>query len=137
MPRFAAEPDYSELAHVVRDPDAIGRLTPEHLARVLDAANAARLLGWTLERCRERGVPASPPPWLADRLTSAEAFSRTCEQSIRWEIDRLERAFLGTGVRWVLLKGAAYVAAQLPPGIGRCVPSADCHAPAGALVAAR
>ena len=125
MPRLAAEPDYSELARVVRDPDAIGRLTPEDLARVLDAANAARLLGWVLERCRERGVPASPPRWLADRLTSAEAFSRSCEQAIRWEIDRLERAFLGTGVRWVLLKGAAYVAAQLPPGIGRRVADID------------
>jgi hypothetical protein len=125
MPGFDAEPDYSELAHVVRDPDAIGQLTAEDLARVLDAANAARLLGWTLERCRERGVPVSPPRWLADRLTSAEAFSRSCEQAIRWEINRLERAFLGTGVRWVLLKGAAYVAAQLPPGIGRRVADID------------
>ena len=52
---------------------------------------------------------------------------------MRWEIDRLRRAFLHTGQTWILLKGAGYIAAGLPPGRGRRV--ADIDMAKGALIA--
>ena len=123
------EPDYSVLARILRDPDVLDRLTPNAFSRAIDAATAARLLGWFLERSRERGLPVSPPAWLADRLASAVAFAHSCELAVRWEIDRLRRAFLGTDQLWVLLKGGAYIAAGLAPGTGRRVADIDLLVP--------
>jgi hypothetical protein len=99
------------------------------LSCLLDAANAARLLGWAVERCRTRKLTEDPPAWLTDRLRSEEAHVARFERAIRWEIDRLARAFYETGQRWILLKGAGYVAAGLPPGIGRRVADIDILVP--------
>ena len=128
-------PDYATLARVLRDPAQIERLSPEELSRLLDAANAARLLGWAVARCRQARASLDAPAWLRDRLAAAEAHAQGYERAIRWEIDRLTRAFLGTNYRWVLLKGAGYVAAGLPPGIGRRVADIDLLVPRSDLAA--
>jgi len=122
-------PDYAILARVLRDPGLLDRVSPEELSRLVDAATAARLLGWLMEHCRARQVSASAPTWLRDRLLSAEATAAGYERAIRWEIDRLIRAFHGTAQQWILLKGAAYVAAGLPPGFGRRVADIDVLVP--------
>jgi len=122
-------PDYSTLTRVLRDPSHLDRLSPEALSRFLDAANAARLLGWALTQCRNARVADKAPAWLQDRLRAADALAASYERSIRWEIDRLARAFYGTGQRWILLKGGGYVAAGLPPGIGRRVADIDVLVP--------
>ncbi len=53
-------------------------------------------------------------PWLHDRSDNRRFPRPRLRAGLRWEIDRLQRAFLGTGQTWVLLKGAAYVAAGTP-----------------------
>src|SRR4051812_22626650 len=121
MPSIDVALDYKLLARVLRDPSELDRLSAEEFSRTIDAADAARLLGWLVERRRERHVPNNPPAWLADRLITADARARGYERALRWEINRLQRAFLGTGVTWILMKGAGYVAAGLPPGTGRRV----------------
>jgi len=125
MSRIDVALDYPMLARVLRDPSELNRLSAEEFSRTIDAADAARLLGWLLERCRERNLPLSPPGWLADRLVTADARARGYERALRWEINRLQRAFLGTGLTWILMKGAGYVAANLPPGNGRRVADID------------
>jgi hypothetical protein len=126
---FQDSPDYAILARVLRDPGLLEQVSPEELSRLVDAATAARLLGWLMEQCRVRQFSASAPAWLRDRLLSAEATAAGYERAIRWEIDRLIRAFHGTAQPWILLKGAAYVAAGLPPGLGRRVADIDVLVP--------
>ena len=126
---FHDSPDYATLARVLRDPSQIDRLSPEELSRLLDAANAARLLGWAVKHCRTASPSTDAPAWLQDRLQSADAQAAGYERAIRWEIDRLARAFHGTDQLWVLLKGAGYVAAGLPPGVGRRVADIDLLVP--------
>ena len=70
---FHDSPDYATLARVLRDPSHIERLSPEDLSRFLDAASAARLLGWALTRCRDARPSREAPPWLHDRLHALEA----------------------------------------------------------------
>ena len=122
-------PDYAILARVLREPSQIDRLSPEELSRLLDAATAARLLGWVVGRFRAQPMARDAPAWLRERLLTAEAQAAGYERAIRWEIDRLIRAFYGTNQTWVLLKGAAYVAAGLPPGAGRRVADIDLLVP--------
>ena len=126
---FVAAPDYSILTRVLADSQQIERLSPEELSRLLDAATAARLLGWVVERCRAQPLRHDIPAWLRDRLLTADAQAAGYERTLRWEIDRLIRAFYGTNQPWVLLKGAAYVAAGLPPGHGRRVADIDVLVP--------
>lgn len=120
-----ARPDYEVLSGVLRDPDRLTRLSQLEYGRVIDLARDARLLGWLLDRGDERGAPASAPEWLTAKLSNARAWSREYERALRWEIDRLDQAFQGTGITWILLKGAAYVAASLSPGRGRRVADVD------------
>jgi hypothetical protein len=122
-------PDYQSLARVLRDPQTIDRLSPEAFGRTMDAAQQARLLGWLVEQVRAGHVPAEAPGWLRDRLVTADALVRGYDRAVRWEIDRLCRAFLDTGQTWILLKGGAYIAAGLPPGRGRRVADIDVLVP--------
>src|SRR5438093_4672740 len=128
MPRLDA-PDYELLARVLRDPATLDRLSPEAFSRAMDAAQQARLLGWLVEQARAGRGPADQPQWLRDRLVTADALVRGYDRAVQWEIDRLSRAFLGTGQTWILLKGAAYIAAGLPPGRGRRVADVDVLVP--------
>src|SRR5262245_22321304 len=129
MPRLDVAPDYTLLARVLRDPGTLDRLSPETFAHTMDAAQRARLLGWMVEQVRVGHLPPDAPGWLRDRLITAEALVRGYERSVRWEIDRLSRAFHDTGQLWILLKGAGYIAAGLPPGTGRRVADIDILVP--------
>jgi hypothetical protein len=129
MAHVNVAPDYEVLARVLRDPATIDRLSPEAFSRALDAAQRARLLGWLVEQVRGGHVPAMVPEWLRDRLVTADALTSGYERTVRWEIDRLSRAFLDTGQTWILLKGAGYIAAGLPPGRGRRVADIDVLVP--------
>src|SRR5947207_10814242 len=111
MPRLDVAPDYQLLARVLRDPTTIDRLSPEAFSRAMDVAQRARLLGWLVEQVRAGRMAADAPGWLRDRLVTAEALVRGYDRTVRWEIDRLSRAFLDSGQTWILLKGAAYIAA--------------------------
>lgn len=135
MVPFDVNPDRQLLADVIRNPGRIGELTSHQRSRLIDAATEARLLGWFLSR-HESVQPDDMPPWLQDRISDVRATVTEAERSIRWEINRLERAFAQTDVRWVLLKGAGYVTAGLPPGRGRQVADIDLLVPEAQLGAA-
>jgi hypothetical protein len=129
MSRIDVAPDDELFVRILRDPDLLGHLSWSDFTRVIDAADNARLLGWLLKHARPEVLAPSAPAWLRDRLRSCAALVAEYDRAVRWEIDRLDRAFLETGVRWVLLKGAGYLAAGLPPGNGRRVADIDILVP--------
>lgn len=129
MPRVQAAPDHRLLVDVLRHPDHLRGLTATELSRLIDVAHYARLLGWLMDQLDASGADRDVPEWLADRLLTARAMARELDRSLSWEIDRLKRAFLGVDLPWVLLKGAAYHAAALPPGRGRQVADIDLLVP--------
>jgi hypothetical protein len=129
MPRLDVAPDYPLLVRALRHPEQLPSYSFHELSRLIDVAAHARLLGWLLTEFERRQVPSRPPDWLQDRLLTVRALAREYERGVRWEIDRLQRAFLYTRQRWILLKGAAYVAASLPSGRGRKVADIDVLVP--------
>ncbi len=54
-------------------------------------------------------------------------------RAARWELNRLAHVFATTGVSWTLLKGAAYIAAELPPGDHRLLSDVDILVPEASL----
>ena len=134
MKRLDVYPDHALLVRILRTPSELATLSAETFSRAMDAAEQARLLGWLVTRMDEQELPRNPPSWLADRVLSARALVGEYDRSLRWEIDRLDRAFQDADVRWILLKGGAYLAADLPPGRGRRVADVDVLVPHALLV---
>ena len=121
--------DLSPLLQTLRDPERLRRLSAPEFSRLIDVANQARLLGWLLTEIDARNM-SEPAGWLGDRITTVRRRASEDERAVRWEIDRVRRAFWGCHFPWVLLKGAAYIAMATPPGRGRRVADIDVLVPA-------
>jgi hypothetical protein len=134
MASIDAGPRHDLLAAIVRDPSRLNTLPAPDVGRLIDAAEQARLRGWLLDRLVQAGLDERAPSWLRDRIDDARAMSAEAERQIRWEVDRLHRAFDGTGLTWLLLKGGAYLMAGLPPGRGRQVADLDLLVPEAQLL---
>ena len=124
------------LLEACRNADTLTGLAPLQWELLLEQADSARLMGRLVFEADRLGISRHAPGWLADRLGSARAMAHDSERSIEWEINRLARAFLHRPVKWVLLKGAGYVAAGLPPARGRRVADLDVLVPFESLAAA-
>ncbi|MDE2566575.1 MAG: nucleotidyltransferase family protein [Burkholderiales bacterium] len=92
---------------------------------LLGQARRARLLPRLALHIEQRGwmadVPAGPRRHLQASLPVAERQ----RHEVRWEVDRIRRALASVDTPVVLLKGAAYVAAGLPPAPGRLFSDID------------
>ncbi|MBF0127377.1 MAG: nucleotidyltransferase family protein, partial [Magnetococcales bacterium] len=65
-------------------------------------------------------------PWrVRDILEGGWMIAAQKNRSLRWEVDRIKRAFHGTGLPVILLKGAAYELLNLPLARGRLVADVD------------
>src|SRR6266516_1733292 len=121
MPRLPVLPDYRLLVRLLRNRVQLQVLSPQEFSRAIDAAVDARLLGWLITQIDACQQPLDPPGWLNDRLITCRALVRNYERAVRWEIDRINRAFSDQALPLILLKGGGYVAAALPTGRGRLV----------------
>lgn len=113
------------LLRALRDRGALAQVPAGEWADLLPAADAARLLPRLATDAERLGLTSDLPGWVQDRLTSARVRGEAYGRDVGWEIDRIHRALVPIGVRPVFLKGAAYVAAGLPCGVGRVLADVD------------
>ncbi|MBF0310544.1 MAG: nucleotidyltransferase family protein [Magnetococcales bacterium] len=107
------------LAWLLMHPDQAETLTPDQWRPLLEAAYRGRLQGVLAAHLRRAGVIGRLPERLRDLLEGAAVQGVAHERGLRWEVNRLRRALLGTGVAPVLLKGGAFTLAGLPWAEGR------------------
>lgn len=119
------------LVRVLRDPAQGRRLDAEGWNRLLAAARAERLIGTLAYRLDDVAVPD------AVRLVLTDAKRDTARegQQALWEADRAADAMRGLDVKPILLKGTAYVAADLRAGQGRFIGDLDILVPRDAMPA--
>lgn len=85
----------------------------------------ARLAAHHLDHGWLAGVPDGPRPHLEGALRLAERQ----QLEVRWEVDCIQRALRGIDAPVVLLKGAAYLMADLPAARGRLFADIDLMVP--------
>jgi Uncharacterised nucleotidyltransferase len=114
---------------VIRNRDQAVRLPPDLWDSLIVAADEAKLLPRIAIEAQQLGVADGLPDWARDRLTAARIRGEEFQRSVAWEIDRIHRALKPIGVSPVFLKGAGYIAAGLPCGVGRVVADVDILVP--------
>jgi hypothetical protein len=100
-------------------------LTPRQWEDLLSQARRSRLLARLAARIADRGWMAQVPAGPRLHLLGALRVMQRQHDEARWEIDRLRAALARHEGAVVLLKGAAYIAAELPPRRGRLFADVD------------
>ncbi len=126
-----------ELAHLLGRPEtplpANGASWERLLSQARRATLAARLAWHVLDRQTVGDGAASKLPML--HLLSARTMADRLAQGMALEARQVAQALQAQGHRCVLLKGAAYLCAQLPPARGRVFGDLDILVPQAELVA--
>lgn len=106
------------LARVLRDPQQLAALDLPAWDTLLRLARRANVLGLLATAAQHLPAEAVPPE-CRPHITAGLALAARQARAVRWEIDCLREALASVGVPLVLLKGAAYLAADLPFAQGR------------------
>jgi hypothetical protein len=115
--------------HALRDPGALLDRDAAAWDLFVRQARSADLLGRVAWGLHARGELEAVPPAPRSHLTSALALAEAQHAEVRREIDHVVDALAPLGVRPVLLKGAAYVAASLACAAGRTFSDVDILVP--------
>ena len=113
------------LTSVVRSPELLTSLPPAQLDLALRLARRVRLLGRFAETLERRGLLNQLPEAAREQLASALVVVEARARVTRWELDRIERALRGAFAHAIVLKGCAYLLAQLPNAAGRVFADVD------------
>jgi len=125
--------DEGPLIALVRDSSRAGSLDAAGWDLLVRQARSAGLLGRLAILLQERGQADRVPPQPAEHLHAGRVVADKHERTMRWEVRCLARALAGLDVPVVLLKGAAYVMADLPPARGRLYADVDLMVPKASL----
>jgi len=119
------------LVHALRDPARVATLDAGGWTALIAMARAEQLIGTLAHRLDGVMMPAAAARILADARASAVEQRRAA----LWEAEAARRALADVDAPIVLLKGAAYVAAELTAGAGRSIGDLDILVPRAALPA--
>jgi hypothetical protein len=117
------------IIRVLRDPQSACRLTLSEWDLLLRQARAARLIARLAYLVEQFGIGHCVPDQVAIHLEGAAVTAARHRLAVEWEIGHVGRALESAGLPLLLLKGAAYVVADLPPAHGRTFSDIDILVP--------
>ena len=123
------KPSLPLLVEVLRAPQRVRTLDPagwDLLLRQAGHADLTATLGILLE---EAGLAAAVPAAPREHFVWAAVLLARHRRALRFEVAQIRHALDGLGVPLVLLKGAAYAMAGLPPASGRMFSDVDILVP--------
>lgn len=116
-------------AAALREPESMMRLDATGWDRLISQARHAGILARLATKLDERGLFERVPEAPRRHLDGMRIFADRLAKDVRWEVRCLREALGSMGVPFVLLKGAAYVAAGLPAARGRIFSDVDFMVP--------
>ena len=119
-----------------RQPDSLISLSLTGWDLLLRQARSANLLARLYVLLDERGLLEKVPPQAREHLEWSHATAERHTQAVHWEVGQIQKALVKSGVPIILLKGAAYVMANLPSARGRLFTDIDIMVPKESLNAA-
>lgn len=125
-------PNYLIL-QALREPEALLSLSLPDWDLLIRQARRANLLARICILLDERGLLEQVPSKPREHLEWSRVISERHIQAVHWEITLIRKALAKVGVPVILLKGAAYVMAKLPPAKGRLFSDIDIIVPKGSL----
>jgi hypothetical protein len=128
-------PSAEPLFQAVRDPERVASIPPDDWNRLLWLARRCALVSRLGSQIERSGRADRLPARVQSYFRAVAAVAGHHRRSVRWEMDRVGRALRGVAAKTVLLKGAAYVMADLPVAQGRLVKDVDILVPRASLEA--
>lgn len=131
------------LARALNNPASVLELDATALDLLIRQARAANLLPRLAELLHAQNLLDQLPQAARAHFSAIRVITEKQHQALRWEINRIQDALKDAVPAVILLKGAAYVMADLPTGRGRffgdvdlLVPKAQLNATEAALMLA-
>jgi hypothetical protein len=118
---------------MLRDPGCLRHWTPAQFDLLMRQAQSADLLGRFAVLVEAHGLAPHLPSGLRDHLAGTRRVMRSHDAQVRRELGYIRAALEGLNLPVVLLKGAAYVAGDLPPAQGRFFSDVDILVPRAKL----
>ncbi len=107
------------LIRTLRAPEAVKAYSMSEWDILVRQARASGLLARLSYRFRQHGLVSSIPAAARWHFDAAETLANKQRTAVRWELLQLRAALADLGSPLIVLKGAAYVAADLPAAEGR------------------
>jgi len=129
-------PNWDRLLLALREPQAMTGFDAATWDLVVRQATAAGLLGRLGALAGRSGVRSQLPTAVWRHMQAMLAVAEQQQRAVQWELVQLARDLADLDGPVVLLKGAAYAAASLPPAAGRLFSDIDLLVPRAQLDAA-
>src|SRR6185437_2592706 len=113
-----------------------GAVADEDWDLLIRQARRAGLLARLATEMQMRGLLGAVPDAARPHLEGELSLSRHQDRDVRWEVRAIKSALAPAGISFILLKGAAYVMADLPSARGRLFGDIDILVPRAQLAAA-
>jgi len=121
------------LVRTLRTPETISAFSMGDWDMLVRQARAAGLLARLGHRFRQHGLTAAIPAAARWHLEAAETLADKQSLAVRWELQKIRSALGDLDIPLIVLKGAAYVAADLPAAAGRLFNDIDILVPRESL----
>lgn len=126
-------PDIQILVDALVRPQTMRDLSAQQWSLLIREARMANVLSRLALTTDDLGLSGSLPAHVGEIFAAAAEYFAYHRQRLRWEVNRVETALRGIDTEILLLKGAAYEFAGLPPARGRVASDLDIMVPADRL----